>query len=239
MQKEIKKLQKSNESFWLDRADKIPFGQGKLYSVNDRIEDLFNFSYNQAIKLNQKQNWNNSSHYRTSEEMLLDTIEGKMGEEAIYKCANEKWGKIYDISPVDYNIYDGQENGDKLDFIFIHRKTGKEKIVAVRTVKFFSNLLLMETSKTWDHCDAIFLCRIKPLIDDILKGVPICEKESIKQVLLKTDFKIEIVGYLDKQTFVKEVKDKMILRQGSKIFGTTIMETENYYVPACSLKALR
>jgi hypothetical protein len=131
---------------------------------------------------------------------------------------------------------------------------GKE--IAVKSTKYFGQLLLLET-KDWDRngnyipnidktvssYDLLVLIRMKPSCEDILKQNRLLYSDFIKRkdlhcLLIKHAWSYNYVGYMTKNDLIHVICNKYTLPKGALLNGSTLMDAENYYVQAGDMRSL-
>ena len=247
------KLSDTHNRYSVPRCSRVTFGSRNIIVNNfttKQIRNVFEFSYYQASKLNQKEGWHDSdeNEQRKSYEMFVDTFNGKIGEEGVV----DYFSNVLKIpnSGVDYKIT-GKNEGDITDIDIINNN--KILKVSVRTTKHFANLLLLETSKSFDQYDAFIMARLKTIMasrDSNYLGTLIPRalrtnefneehrKDLYEFISSNLKFELEIVGKMLRDDFVQLRKTSNFLRRGDYM-GSTKIKTENLYVCSGDLKALR
>ena len=193
---------------------------------------------------------------RTPQEVFLNAFQGKLGEFGFYnyftrivegfQCTEP------DISVTPEGVWD---NGD---FTVINSK-GLILKVAIKTTKFFGNLLLLET-KDW-NCDGVYvpsiqtekiykpdiltLVRIKPYlrvwqVNSIIKDWNI-SREDYEKLFIRVsqeNWEYDIPGCITSRDLREIIQNRYILPQKGVIGKNTVMDAENYYVQAGDMKCL-
>ena len=174
------------------------------------------------------------SHTRKNGEVFCDTFQGKLAEYFVYQelisigvdCPKpdiEKWG-LGRWDDEDFSIND--------------------KLINVKSMAFFSNLLLLET-KDWDETgkyipnnksyDYFFVVRIKPELKKEFRNQRMLYSddisfERIKSVFEKQSFFADIPGYVTNSFLKEKIQEKQILPKGSMLNGRIKMDAENFYI---------
>lgn len=185
------------------------------------------------------------SIHRSSGEIFSNTFQGKLSEFALYGLLKDK----FEINEPDLSCYQ-LGAWDEFDF-----KIG-EKIISIKSTKSFGNLLLLE-QKDWNSnaeyipnielgnatYDFIFLVRIKPNCEEILKTNQIMdslfiEKDKIANTLLGVKWEIDVPGFITTDQLKYIIENKFIIPKGSKLNRRVNMDATNYYVQAGDLNDL-
>jgi hypothetical protein len=230
-------------NYELEYENKMKFGEAGPIIKDFRekqILDVFNFSYSQSGNLNQKRNWNDGTEEekRPPYEMFLDTTNGKVGEEAVVTFANNN--NITNRG-VDYSIT-GKNVGDMGDVIF--EINGEEFIIGCRTVQHFSNLLLLEGSKSFSQCHSTILTRIKATVagknaNTLAKIIPYElitsdfndeHKRKMLEFIKTVSFEVEIAGKIFKDDYEEMDKKPHRLYRGDNFMGTFIQQENRYAI---------
>lgn len=180
------------------------------------------------------------SHTRKNGEVFCDTFQGKLAEFFVYqkltsigvdcpKPDTEKWG-LGKWDDEDFSI--------------------NNNLINVKSMAFFSNLLLLET-KDWDGTgkyipnnksyDYFFVVRIKPELKKEFKNQRMLYSDDIslvriKSILEKLSFFADIPGYVTNSFLKEKIQAKQILPKGSMLNGRIKMDAENYYVLSVDLE---
>tara|TARA_B100000003_G_scaffold74523_1_gene66699 strand:- start:2094 stop:2831 length:738 start_codon:yes stop_codon:yes gene_type:complete len=174
------------------------------------------------------------SHTRKNGEVFCDTFQGKLAEFFVYQkltsigvnCPKpdiEKWG-LGKWDDEDFSI--------------------NNNLINVKSMAFFSNLLLLET-KDWDetgkyipnnkYYDYFFVVRIKPELKKEFRNQKMLYSDDIslvriKSILEKLSFFADIPGYVTNSFLKEKIQAKQILPKGSMLNGRIKMDAENYYI---------
>lgn len=247
--KEEEKLAGGFFRYGIPFQGKLQFGSSGIVIRDfppECIKSIFSFSYKQASNLNQKEGWDmaNESEKRTPYEMFLDTFNGKAGEEASVRYFNDYLN--IKTSGVDYSIT-GKNEGDSQDIEAIIE--GKPRAVSVRTTYYYSNLLLLETSKSFSVYDAFLLARIRyskdggrygalsRMVPHELRTNDFCKKHAkeLYAYVSKLDIEVEITGKLFKGDYDELNKTGHVIRRNDYLGKTKIL-TDNRYVCSGDLR---
>jgi len=180
------------------------------------------------------------SHTRKNGEVFCDTFQGKLAEYFVY----QKLTSIgVDCPKPDIEKW-GLGKWDDEDFSI------NNNLINVKSMAFFSNLLLLET-KDWDETgkyipnnksyDYFFVVRIKPELKKEFKNQRMLYSddislERIKSILEKQSFFADIPGYVTNSFLKEKIQAKQILPKGSMLNGRIKMDAENYYVLSIDLE---
>lgn len=213
--------------------------------VDDQsVNNSFHFAYEMTFegKREHRDHRSGGIKKRSPEVIFVNAFQGKLAEFALYNylCENN-----IQVQKPDIDTY-GKGEWDNYDFKI------NDKTIAVKSTKWFGNLLLLET-KDWNEkgeykpnlnksegsvsYDYIVLIRIKPIIkeDDLKKYINLDKNKLIKR-FNEICFCYDIPGYADHYDFLKIIKHEHIIPQHAKLNGKIPMDAENYYFQAGELK---
>ena len=174
------------------------------------------------------------SHTRKNGEVFCDTFQGKLAEYFVYQ---ELISIGVDCPKPDIEKW-GLGKWDEEDFSI------NNKLINVKSMAFFSNLLLLET-KDWDETgkyipnnksyDYFFVVRIKPELKKEFRNQRMLYSddisfERIKSVFEKQSFFADIPGYVTNSFLKEKIQEKQILPKGSILNGRIKMDAENFYI---------
>lgn len=209
------------------------------------IKTCFDFSYEMAFGEGEHRNHRSGGEIcRTSGEIFINTLQGKMAEFAMYRYL-KKYGvetTCPDLSIQRLGVWDEFD----LEYEGIH--------ITVKSTKYYGNLLLLET-KDWNEkgeympnkengiasYDYLVLLRIAPDGQSIMKKQKILylnhiEKEVLERLTYSVNWQYDIAGYITKKDFVRLISKKYILPKGAVLGNGTVMDAENYYVQAGDMR---
>jgi len=174
------------------------------------------------------------THRRKNGEIFCDTFQGKLAEYFVYQKMIDMQINCHEPDTERWEL----GTWDDADFSINH------KLISVKSMAFFSNLLLLET-KDWDEkgtyipnnksYDYFVVVRVKPELKKEFRMQRMLysndiSMSKIKSVLEKLKFLADIPGYVTK-TFLKEkIQEKQILPKGAMLNGRIEMDAENYYI---------
>ena len=238
----IENLSNGHYRYDIPYEAKVGFGKRGIiidHFTEEQIENVFEFSYHQGKYLNQKEGWDesDSTEQRKSYQMWLDTFSGKIGEEADVYYLSEKL-KL-DNSGVDYSIT-GKNDGDMGDIMLTNNR-----LIGSRTTSHYSNLLLLEKSKSFAKCSSTILNRLmvtkrgmqgntlESIIPKNMRTNDFCDshKKELKSFIMSKDikFSVDIVGKIYKHEYMELDKIGHIIRRND-YFKFTKIKTTNRYV---------
>ncbi len=208
---------------------------------------MFDFAYKMAFSSEGEHRSRRSGgdHTRRNGEIFANTFQGKIAE-----CAACNYFYKFDKNIIpDFSVYK-LGKWDTVDLSVC----GKE--IAVKSTKYFGQLLLLET-KDWDRngnyipnidktvssYDLLVLIRMKPSCEDILKQNRLLYSDFIKRkdlhcLLIKHAWSYNYVGYITKNDLIHVICNKYTLPKGALLNGSTLMDAENYYVQAGDMRSL-
>lgn len=237
-------LDANNNSFYL--TDKTSFRRdGILKSAT--IEKVFDFAYDMAFtaKGQHRSNRSGGSYNRKNGEIFANTFQGKIAE-----CAACNY--FYKFDTTVYPDFSTHSLGvwDSVDLTVL------QKEIAVKSTKHFGQLLLLET-KDWNSkgqyipnidngtstYDAIFLIRMKPSCEDILKTRRLLysdaiNREMLKDIVLSQEWEYNFVGYITNDDLMYIINNQYVLPKGALLNGKTPMDAENYYVQSGCMRKI-
>lgn len=208
--------------------------------TNDDILDSFNFAYDMTFgeRGEHRNHRSGGQTRRKNGEIFIDTFQGKLAEFAFYNYFINR--NVY-ISKPDMSTM-GLMKWDGCDFDL----NGKQ--IAVKSTKYFGNLLLLET-KDWDNqglyrpnygtsheaYDYFVLIRVRPDGTGIMKQHRwlFSNKvlyDELRNAIFAEQWKCNIAGYISRDELVSIISDEYILPQNVMLNGSTKMDAENYYV---------
>lgn len=211
--------------------------------AKDIIEKVFSFSYQMTFGKRgvHRNHRSGGSHCRKNGEIFVNTFQGKLAEVLLYEFFKEK--KIQ-ISEPDFSI-SGLGVWDTYDFKI------KEKLISVKSTKYYGNLLLLEC-KDWSEdgkyipnnteYSCFVLVRIKPDFEKIMKENRLlyldkCNEIALKDLIFNNCWEGEITGFISHEDFKNTIiKEKFIIEQGEKLNGKVKMDANNYYIQSKDLK---
>lgn len=185
---------------------------------------------------------------RTGGEKFGNTFQGKLAEIILHDYFTS-----HDIacSDIDFRVM-GESEWDDSDFVI------KDKHINVKSVAFFSNLLLLEkddwdsegrylpnlTSERTSLFDFFVLIRLKPDIKNLLKQNTLFYSDSIDKEMLfglieKENWEYDIPGFISHKDLIEKViGPNHILPQNALLNGRTKMDASNYYIQTGDLRPL-
>lgn len=211
----------------------------------DDVERCFEFSYEMAYGSGKHRNIRSGGEKnRFSGEIFINTFQGKLAEFAMYRYL--KRYKIDTTSP-DLTA-EGLGVWDEFDLEY------GELHIAVKSTKYYGNLLLLET-EDWNekgeyipnagagvvNYDYFVLLRISPdgqskMKEKSLLNSEHIEKGRLKELIHSVEWKYDIAGYITKKDFVRLIEKEYVISKGAVLNGKTVMDAENYYVQAGDMR---
>lgn len=134
---------------------KTPFaqiGNFKSATINNICEFAYNMSFGKLGK--HRANRSGGLKLRSDIEIFIDAFQGKLSECALYN----QFYKEHEISTPDFSTYE-LGKWDDTDFII------NNKYIAVKSTKYYGNILLLET-KDWSNKGEYI-----PNINKVNKGI--------------------------------------------------------------------
>jgi hypothetical protein len=210
----------------------------------DTVASVVEFAFAMTFgKVGQHRNVRSGGSFkREYRDIFINSFQGKLGEFAVANL-------IYthkDFQPPDLSAY---ELGFWEDADF---ELGKNSI-AVKSTKWFGNLMLLET-KDWDKSGKyissikepksyshLVLVRIKPDIEKVYSALEsqesqVFEIKKLTKNLIDIDWEYDIPGYITHEDLVYVINSNMVIPKNSLLNGRIKMDAENYYVQANDLR---
>lgn len=234
--------------------------KGKKIKQED-ILTCFHFAYDMTFggKGEHRRNRSGGKEERSECKIFRDAFQGKLAEYCFYNYYKNLFPENYiskpDISCSDIGTWDYCD--------FETKKNGIEKKVAVKSTKFYSDLLLLET-KDWDKnglylhtdnenkietikYDGVVLVRVKNNIGDYLKNNKLldldeCDISKLLPILNDSKYwSFDIAGFINYHELVFIINQNHIIKQNyylNKKDDAHKIDAENYYVQADDLHKL-
>lgn len=209
------------------------------------VDRVFDFAYEMAFTDKHRNSRSGGDVERTNAEIFANTFQGKIAE-----CAACNFFYKFDphVAP-DFKTYE-KGKWDTVDIAVC----GKQ--VAIKSTKYYGQLLLLET-KDWDShgryipnigesvCsyDYLLFIRVSPSCEDLLKekGLLKCEhinEQELYHICCTIKWEYNYAGYITYDELVHIIREKYILPKHSLLNGKTRMDAENYYVQAVDMRPL-
>tara|TARA_B100000287_G_C20480368_1_gene720886 strand:+ start:87 stop:824 length:738 start_codon:yes stop_codon:yes gene_type:complete len=216
---------------------KTKFSPKKIKS--DHVEKAFNFAYGMTFGQEgaHRRTRSGGSHQRKNGEIFCDTFQGKLAEYVVYQTFSEMGVTCPEPDTKKWNL----GKWDDADFII------NQKSINVKSMAFFSNLLLLET-KDWDkigtylpnnkNYDYFLIVRIQPEIKAKFRQQRMLYSDDISfneitKLINKQSFSADIPGFINNAFLKQIIQKKQILPKGSMLNGRTKMDAENFYILSC------
>ena len=212
----------------------------KVFNPNeikrDYVNETLNFAYAMTFGNDgeHRKYRSGGSHTRKNGEVFCDTFQGKLAEYFVYQKLTSMG---VDCPKPDIEKW-GLGKWDDEDFSI------NNKLINVKSMAFFSNLLLLET-KDWDKTgkyipnnksyDYFFVVRIKPELKKEFRNQRMLYSneisfERIKSIFDKQTFFADIPGYVNNSFLKEKIQEKQILPKGSMLNDRIKMDAENFYI---------
>lgn len=224
-------------------------GNGKeLRLTNEQVFACVRYAYSMAKENKQRENRSGGSHKRNELEIFWDAFRGKIAESYAKRYFEMQ---RFTVSDIDFKVYERGE-WDNYDLLV------NGHVVAIKSSKHFSQLLLLET-KDWndkgeytgnkghDEYTPEWFLFVRTRITE-KNGSFKCDKlgtlEEMSNLVSDIDITAELTGSLSFNDFVNQViKYKYIIKRGARFKATrssegTIMDAENYYVKLSELESV-
>lgn len=238
-------MRRDGDSFFVTKNVKyIPLGSLKKTT----IETVLNFAYSMTFGKEgcHRDHRSGGSLKRRPAQIFSDTFQGKLAECA---ACNIFYKSDKNLMP-DFSV---SELGvwDSVDIKV------KGKNVAIKSTKYFGQLLLLE-SADWDKngvylpnkdkdinkYDYIVFLRMKPSCEDILRQNRLLysdkiEKETLRKILISEDWTYDCPGYITNDELKSVIRHNQVIYKGSMLNGKTSIDADNYYVQAACLNDIK
>lgn len=252
---ELKPLTKVSERRYRVEC-RVGFGNGfMVIPTYENIINIVNFGWNMTFGQRGEHRHQRSGGTIERENLAIfkDVINGKFGELAFYKYCE---GQVSNITTIDLECY-GLGKWDRSDFeVTFNSHTYS---IAIKTTKFFGNLLLLET-KDWQikegkSCyipngangfyDFIVFCRVQSNLEQIVQEVEKNGNDSsdlVQQILGKLTVKTEVVGHINNYDLVSAITNEHRINKGDYLVGSkqdTKMDADNYYIQSGCMRKMK
>jgi len=223
---------KDGNSFYIPRTKNFNPIEIKRDYVNETLDFAYAMTFGKDGE--HRRYRSGGTHTRKNGEIFCDTFQGKLAEYFVFQrlesmginCPRpdiEKWGL---------------GKWDDEDFLI------NNKLINVKSMAFFSNLLLLET-KDWDknglyipnnkYYDYFIVVRIKPELKKEFRIKRMLYSndigyEIIKSLLEKLSFFADTPGYITSAFLREKIRKRQILPKNSMLNGRIKMDAENYYI---------
>ena len=226
---------------------------GTVFAKNvvsfELINKVFDFAYEMCFGNGHHRDSRTGGQYkRKNGEKFCNIFQGKLAEVILYNYfVLEK----IDLPEPDFSIY-GLGIWDDSDLEIQGKK------INIKSVAFFSNLLLLET-KDWNadghyipnlnqgnpsFYDYFVLVRIQPDLKSKFKENKILYSNEIdisvlKQIVFNAIWNYDIAGFISNSDLVHVISNKNVLPQNALLNGKVPVDAENYYVQSGDLKPIK
>ncbi|CDD66137.1 putative uncharacterized protein [Firmicutes bacterium CAG:882] len=229
-----------NNYFVKDKKDFHEYASILPEDKTDSFEFAFGMSY---AKTGEHRDYRSGGTlHRTMGQIFINTFQGKMAEFALYRYLKNH---NIDVEKPDIDQYE-LGKWDTYDICC------QEKLISVKSTKYYGNLLLLET-KDWDEngeykpnisettsrYDYTVLVRFKPDGDSLMKQQSLLYQEereipdNIRSILIENifnqDWKYDFPGFIYNSELVRTIREHKIIPQNAMLNGKTKMDAENYY----------
>lgn len=208
------------------------------------VEKALIFSYYMTFgKIGEHRNYRTGGQYsRKNGELFCNTFQGKLAEYAFYFLFRKNGINISEPDLETWKL----GKWDETDFEF------EEQKISIKSVAFFSNLLLLEV-QDWDNTgkyipnglnyDYTVLIRLKPDIKQEFRKKKWFYKNSlelvsIKELVMTLEFHYDIPGFITNDDLVYLINNEFVIPQNSFLNGSTKMDASNYYAQVGDLRPI-
>lgn len=210
-----------------------------LFSISEFTKSVFDFAYGMTFESTGKHRPHRSGGTlnRKNGELFANTFQGKICEFGIYKFLKNSGMDL--ISP-DLEMW-GKGKWDDVDLVV------NSKGINVKSVSYFSNLLLLETMD-WNEngeyipnigikktkYDFFVLARLKPNLKYILSTKRLLyldhiERNHLFELIDNQNWEFDIPGFINTTDLIEIIKLKNILPKNSTLNLYTKVDTDNLY----------
>lgn len=239
-------LSEDKGSFYI--TNRVPFKR-KMYHSNEDVESCLEFAYNMSYldKGHMKNRRSGGEILRNNGNLFCNIFDGKLAEFAVANLMNELSSS--NMAKPDLEV---KENGNwncsdlSTDGININISSSSK----------VSNLLLLEC-KDWtqegryrhcksneDNIDFFVFVRFDEKINKLLSDLKLAYKnvmsrselEEIKKRAMSVKWYYDIVGYITQKDLIDVIKSGFVLKKGSSLNGSTIIDADNYYIQVNDLR---
>lgn len=224
---------------------------GKSLDENDLMKAI-NFAYDMIYGEGHHRYYRSGGTlHRKKGEQFCNTFQGKIAEIALHNHLVQNYPKL-NVSIPDFNIW-GKGIWDDTDLIL------NEKVkVNIKSMAFFSNLLLLET-KDWNKegayipnltdenkalYDYFVVVRIQPDTKSLFQikkwfyNDDKMSKEKITDYIRSHQWSYDIAGCASLKTIQHLINNKDILEKGSLINESTKLDASNYFCEVSRLHSI-
>jgi|SRR5690554_726313 len=214
----------------------VPF-EGVACDQND-INKVFDFAYNMTFgtRGEHRKYRSGGSIKRRNGELFANTFQGKLAEFFFYAYCKKNGLNL----PIPDTKEYGLGSWDEADFI-INNKT-----ISIKSMSFFSNLLLLE-EKDWNKTgsyipnDCIYdfhvIVRVSPDIKKILRDQRFfysddVDKDKLYSCIQSKNFKCDMPGFINNEDLKAIIQNEFLLPKNGMLNGRIPMDASNYYCQA-------
>ena len=234
----MQKLKQDNNSYYItSRHNFNSFSQLSNHIVSRCFDFAYSMTFGEMGK--QRDHRTGGNHRRKNGEIFINTFQGKATEFAFYTYLRDN---NIECSEPDFDMWE-LGKWDSCDF----NVNGHP--INIKSTKHYGNLLLLEThdwnkdaqyvpnlsTNNLSEYEYFVLIRLSPDGEKIMRGEKLLysdsvSKDNLMNLISKQKWEFDIPGYITCDNFKDIMSNKYILPQGSLLNGTTVMDTENYYV---------
>lgn len=216
--------------------------------TEDDKRECFDFAYEMVFGAGKHRNYRSGGDKKRKQgEIFINTFQGKASEYGMYRylLKNDIKTSKPDMSVEGYGIWDSFD----LEYGDVH--------MAVKSTKFFGNLLLLET-KDWNEkgeyipnntngiskYDVIVLTRLLPDGEYEMKKRMLLysekiERKTLEKTIYSKNWEFDVAGFITNSDLVRLIDKKYILPKGALLNGKITMDAENYYVQSGDMRSYR
>jgi len=238
----LNRLTKKDNSYFFSNPRKFNL----LFSFKPEVvEKVYDFAFGMTFAKEgaHRNHRSGGQRMRKNGEILADAFQGKLTEFGLHRYLKENG-----ISSAEPDVSKWKlGKWDTLDLEVLGKK------INVKSVKHFSNLLLLET-KDWNNnaeyipnltsgnavYDIFVLTRVNPGCEELMKRLRFYysndleeqQKVILKKEIMKVKWDFDIAGWVEHEDLKHSIIDKYVLPQNAMLNGRMRMDAENYYIQA-------
>ena len=245
MDRQIERLRIEEDNYYVQDVRRFEAYKDMIQEeVQEDKRECFEFAYNMSYaKIGaHRDSRSGGTIHRTLGQIFINTFQGKMAEFALYRYLKNHQ---IDVKKPDVTEY-GLGKWDSFDL------ECQGKYFAVKSTKFYGNLLLLETKDWSDNgeyvpnsssgtvkYDYIVLVRLKPDGEELMRQnrllyqredeVPDDIKELLMEKICGEEWSYDFPGFIYHSELVKAIEERCVIPQNAMLNGKTKMDADNYY----------
>lgn len=235
------RVEEGKEHYYINK--RIFFKPIGIVSKAD-VEATFNFAYDMTFggKGVHRDHRSGGRQRRRMGQIFADAFQGKLAEFAMIDALSKRGVQV---PPPDLETY-GKGQWDLADLKIAGR------LISIKSTKAIGNLILLET-KDWDEegrylpSNTIyryhFMVRLRPFGTEIMKKNELldsdeADRDTLAKLIMQEKWEYDIPGYIHFLDLGEVIRGKQIIPRGAFLGWKTLMDADNYYVQAGSLRGI-